>query len=865
MIMRTIRPGRAFLAGVIFYVVPAAFTWGSETEDPQLDLWYDLEMVTEHSATYRTVDSFRGDFHLLLQPHPKSNNRKLILKPGSPGLAWKNSAELVLEGQIKTESATDLRLIRLFDERGGVVEYKQQLDVTHAKWTLLSIPLYPRETAESKLPKTLSRIELIFSSSVGAIAFDNLKLRTGKRTSIYITDKPLKQRLAETVGSKRARMDVTFQDAARNPRHETLLNEYFARLWVAETAEALKSVNEDLYRLYTSRGSAEWNQRGLNGYWNLSVTHFLLRCYNTFSAQAIGDKKGRLEKRTEDALLKVLWERTIHENDIYITRNSTFAMDGSENHDLDSKVASLLASKVFMEHPAWTNKVLPNTGKGSGSGYWFHRDGDLNVYGPEGLADWRGNDRRTYLPRDHYAAWVQYFHRFIKDRAKSGFFLEKASGHYMTYTMGYLFDMHTWCGDKALKEATGKLLDVIWVEWAIDQLHGVRGGAKTRYRYQANVTPEGIGDAFSNIGQFLFGGAGNAHHNYFATMLSDYEMPEIVWKLAFDRKVLGNFAYVSRQLGESTADYIGEPGFERTIMCHPNSRLVRYSWVTPDYILGTQMDHPGVTHNHLSVSGRFQGLFFAEPRGAAVYVKGIEDEEEFTTPATKYPYNNTMIRSVQEKQVAIFQGARRVLRQSPAWFPNESHELDGMVVGLTKVQHREEAKGWIFVQNGEGLLAIRVIDGVQTPMTSGGNAANKGVVDRPLESEHVDLVETPYTWNKTRDKLKFDDPWSPVIFEAGRLNDFGSLEAFKQYIFGNKITLLKTVVPGFYRLRYEYGKNHEDRIDFNASNLQIPRINGKPVDYAPKQLFESPYLKSEYQSGIIRFGYPQDQKTRLFQ
>ncbi len=97
-----------------------------------------------------------------------------------------------------------------------------------------------------------------------------------------------------------------------------------------------------------------------------------------------------------------------------------------------------------------------------------------------------------------------------------------------------------------------------------------------------------------------------------------------------------------------------------------------------------------------------------------------------------------------------------------------------------------------------------------------------------------------------------------VIFEAGRLEDFGSLDAFKDYIFGNKVTLLKTVVPGFYRLRYEYVENNETRIDFNAANLQIPRINGEPVDYDPAYLFDSPYLQSEYQSGVVFFGLPRE-------
>lgn len=841
---------------------PSAFA--IEGNHPQLDLWYDLEMVTEHSATYSTVDSHRGDFHLVVQPDGKSNSRKLVLTPGYPEAAWADASNLTLESYVRAPSSTELRVVRLVNAEGKVSEFKLNQDVSSSSWSLQTIPFKALARTGSAVPDAISRIELVFNSNEALIHLDDMRLKHTDGSTIQVTDKPLDQRIAEAKVSKSDRMDIAFAAEAKKSRHKTLMNIYFARLWVAETESELKSVNADFYKLLTSEGSEEWNQRKLNGLWNLSVTHFLLRCYNTFSTAAEGDMQGRLEKRTEDALLQVLWDRTVHENDIYITRHSTLAMDGSENHDLDSKVASLLASKIFMEHPEWADKVLPNKGHGSGSGYWFHRDGDVSVYGPEGLDNARGEDATLYTSRDHYEAWIKYFHRFMVDRSKSGFFLEKASGHYMTYTMSYLFDMHTWCGDEALKQATGELLDVIWVEWAIDQIHGVRGGAKTRYKYQLRRTPEGIRDSFSGIGQFFFGASGNASHNYFSTMFSDYEMPEMVWKLAFDRKSLGSYAYASRNLGESPANYIGEPGLERTIVCRPISRLIRYSWVTPDYILGTQMDHPGATQNHLSVAGRFQGLYFAEPRGAAVYVKGIQNEAEFTSPGQRYPYNNTMIRSVQHEQVAIFQGARRVLRQSPAWFPNESHQLEDMVVGFAKIQHVEEDQGWIFMHNGEGMLAVRVVEGLQVPITSGGNAANRGVVDFPLMTERVDLVETPYTWNETRDKLKFDDPWSPVIFEAGRLDDFGSLEAFKEYIFGNKVTLLKTVVPGFYRLRYEFGVNNENRIDFNAANLQIPRINGLPVNYSPSTLFDSPFLNSEYQSGIIHYGLPGNTETKMF-
>ena len=407
----------------------------AELSSPKLDLWYDLEIVTDHSATYSTVDSFRGDFHLVVQRQKKNNERKLILKRGDPHGTWLNEGSLSLEGHVRSSSPFVLRTVNLIDKDGKAREIESGIDLNTGKWSMFRVPLIPS-------PAAIARIELIFDPGVENIELDDLKLVKNNGVVIQITDKPLDQRIAEAKISKNARIDDAFAEVARKPPRNPLSNHHFARLWGAKTESEMKSVNEYLYRLYTSKDSPEWNQHGLNERWNLGPTLFLIRCYNTFGSRAEGDKRGRLEKRTEDALLQVLWDRTIHENDIYITRNSTLAMDGSENHDLDSKVASLLASKIFMERPDWADKVLPNAGKGSGSGYWFHKDGDTIVYGPEGLADWRGDDRKQYVSRDHYNAWVKYFHRFVQDRAKSGFFLEKASGHYMDYTMGYLFDMY---------------------------------------------------------------------------------------------------------------------------------------------------------------------------------------------------------------------------------------------------------------------------------------------------------------------------------------------------------------------------------------------------------------------------------------
>ena len=42
-----------------------------------------------------------------------------------------------------------------------------------------------------------------------------------------------------------------------------------------------------------------------------------------------------------------------------------------------------------------------------------------------------------------------------------------------------------------------------------------------------------------------------------------------------------------------------------------------------------------------------------------------------------------------------------------------------------------------------------------------------------------------------------------------------------------------------------------DQLIFDTSAKAVPSINGKPIDYAPKKVFESPFLNAEWNSGVV--------------
>ena len=74
-------------------------------------------------------------------------------------------------------------------------------------------------------------------------------------------------------------------------------------------------------------------------------------------------------------------------------------------------------------------------------------------------------------------------------------------------------------------------------------------------------------------------------------------------------------------------------------------------------------------------------------------------------------------------------------------------------------------------------------------------------------------------------------------------------------VLDNPIALYKTVVPGDNILAYTGCGENAKEIVFNCGAPQIPTIGGEPINYSYPMTFDSPYLKSGYNSGKVRIEY----------
>lgn len=620
--------------------------------------------------------------------------------------------------------------------------------------------------------------------------FDDVRFTGSPETGI--TDKAVAQRMAEERQSRPRRVRAAFEAGAKTDfsgRDRQLLD----LLWLGRDVDA---VNRELLGFYqTEIRKVRENRADL---WSLTANGRLLFTYYRLGSSLAPD--------TRRALLELLWLRTEHKNDIALARQSTWWMTGSENHDLNAKAVNLVSSRIFMNESEYRDRIYPDPGHGGGYGYWFHQmyENDPAPV-PEGRAQL--SDGKPHNAREHYLAWLRFLQEYFTERIRKGFFLERASPGYMKYTLAYIQLIHDYCGDERLRRITRHFLDVVWADWAQEQIAGVRGGPKTRHHNNL-----GGYDSMTEMATFYLGGPGQTSHLYNLQLVSDYTWPEEIWQLALDREGLGVFADIGRGIGEEETTRPRPPGAERTMLGNRESRLVKYSWVTPDYILGTQMDHPDAVHNHLSAAGRWHGMITsAAPDARVVFTGGFD-------PNTRRPDMELMLNTVQHRNVLIVQQARRWTQINPDWYPARDQYNKPVEVSLGTAWDRvEEKDGWVFAQAGNAYAAIRVVAEGSAPA---------------------------YTRNRCYNNICCNNKFSPVILEAGRRADYPSLAEFERAVLAAPLRLLRTVVPGWYILSYR-------DIVFNAANTSVPTVAGEPFDYTPRKVFDSPFLSSEYGSGVV--------------
>jgi len=486
----------------------------------------------------------------------------------------------------------------------------------------------------------------------------------------------------------------------------------------------------------------------------------------------------RLSAETAEILEKTMWEwanEKAHIEDAELQESQTWWITDSENHHAQHFTTCWAFSRILKDVPGYKDRP--------------YKDG--------------------HTPAEHYAAWTAYLKEYLRQRVCKGMQIEIDSPSYASATLKSMVSFYDFSDDPVLKQRAGDFLTLNWVLWAESQIDTVEGGAKTRlYARSANRS----GGFIRRAAWYLLGEGdpGFVHDSMLAFVTSVWEMPDIVFQIAYGWQEFAPYEIRQRRMG------LAVPGYDR-----PNKYrlrtdfggILRYTYCTPDYMMGTLITEARPTEDWTAISSqnRWAGVIFAGHPDARIYpapfnAKGASILNGFWSLQTK----GTMISqqlNVKRSDGELISGEGR----SEEWrvfFSNEG--LSGRV---------REGR-WTFAEAPQAYAGVCVVD---------GRAEFSGSPDRFGE------------W------LVCSSKDTPVIIEVGRKSDHESYEAFRNKVLAQELSFEKSVLT--------YRSLSGDLLTFYADQSRLPEINGTPVNLAPEKVYDSPFVQSEWNSGVVTIQY----------
>ena len=232
----------------------------------------------------------------------------------------------------------------------------------------------------------------------------------------------------------------------------------------------------------------------------------------------------------------------------------------------------------------------------------------------------------------------EYFLRYARQHAATGLLVE-CNSDYNKYTLGGWYNMADFASDPRLRRQMTRLLDLYWADWAIEQLDGVRGGSRHRCYPGAGSTEgtSGQGMAWYHFGLGL---PMSKHPSVMCAATSGYRPAACVVELARDSAARGEYEYVSRRPGlaqpgtthNAAVNFVADPEHRFHVkrgvyaLNPEGGSLLRYTWCTPDFVLGTSMveARPQDDWTAISSQNRWEGVIFGGDPHARIFLQPLQ-------------------------------------------------------------------------------------------------------------------------------------------------------------------------------------------------------------------------------------------------
>ena len=395
------------------------------------------------------------------------------------------------------------------------------------------------------------------------------------------------------------------------------------------------------------------------------------------------------------------------------------------------------------------------------------------AYGARKLAD--GGTLRV-----HYAAWEDFFCTWMRERAKRSMFIEVQSRGYGIHTIKNIYPLYDFSDRPATRRLAKNFIDLFWALWAQEQIDGASGGGMSR------VYTTGARGTFSETAVWAYWYFGlNAFVDRvpngmdYVCLDSAYRPHPIIGKIAASAAARGVYEIAMRPLGwtlptNKYPDYRPDPEW---------GRIYRYTYATPDFIVGTLMfpQAPCDKWCMISSQNRFHGVVYGPYDAQLLPIPEATGKHTKTATIASVSYNSFW--SMQKRGTLLTRKNKYASRTGRmyVWF-SAAGDVDKV----------EKDGDWWFTKCGGAYSAVRVAKGGARLAVAGPKA------EIPCERAGKFLV--------------CDDQWTPVIVETARACDFKDEAAFRAKVKATAFALTPSALDytGIYGNRFHMLLNADD-------------------------------------------------------
>lgn len=407
-----------------------------------------------------------------------------------------------------------------------------------------------------------------------------------------------------------------------------------------------------------------------------------------------------------------------------------------------------------------------------------------------------------------------------------------------------------WAQDPELRQMGKMMMDYVLLDYAVENLEGLYGGAHSRlyprYLLQPSLTAGAAhGWLFFNQGEY-FSNGGNL-----MIALSGYTPPPILFRIATDR----DKAYVHRELKRTRWRFrhAGPEAFE--VDGKKTIPVYKYSYVHPDYILGSsqggllqpiQQQTWSLVWREDNPKGKSNTMFglqpYSSPKEGTMYFGSDWDTVTDLIARSKVDYDSEdkLEGGSEYEQVFQHESTLVALYDIPegARFP-----LINTVFTRDINRRVEDESGWIFGKGGPIYIAYRPFAPGEwkpvdwTGLLKGGAGAWFSTGFKELSEGSECLVSR---------SLK-----NGYVLQVAPVSAFESYEAFQAAIRALPIEFSLEPTPSV-TVRTLEGAT------LTARYGEAPAVNGQRVDYSSWKLFDGPFAQAERGSQTLEMIHGQE-------